>query len=133
MQDPVLAVQELTRCKEELGFKGIQIGSHINDWNLDARELDPVWKACEDLDMAVFIHPWDMDQTSKRVQKYWFPWLIGMPCETTMAVCSLMFGGVLQRHPKLKICLAHAGGSFPYTMGRIEHGYNVRPDLCATV
>jgi aminocarboxymuconate-semialdehyde decarboxylase len=62
---------------------------------------------------------------------YWFPWLIGMPCETTIGICSLMLGGVLERYPNLRICFAHGGGSFPGTWGRIEHGYNCRPDLVA--
>ncbi|KAI8615538.1 hypothetical protein BC830DRAFT_1161320 [Chytriomyces sp. MP71] len=131
MQAPELAVQELKRCVEELGYRGIQIGSHINDWNLDAPELTPIWKACEELDVGVFVHPWDMDNKG-RMEKYWFPWLVGMPCETTIAISSLIFGGVLERHPRLRICLAHGGGSFPYTVGRIEHGFQVRPDLCAT-
>ncbi|KAJ3220388.1 hypothetical protein HDU67_000055 [Dinochytrium kinnereticum] len=131
MQAPELAVQELRRCVEELGLPGIQIGSHVNDWNLDAPELEPIWTACEELDVSVFIHPWDMDNKG-RMEKYWFPWLIGMPCETTIAISSLIFGGVLERHPKLRVSLAHGGGSFPFTIGRIEHGYQVRPDLCAT-
>ncbi|KAJ3377841.1 hypothetical protein HDU84_008141 [Entophlyctis sp. JEL0112] len=131
MQDPELAVQELRRCVEELGYKGIQIGSHVNDWNLDAPELDPVWTACEELDVGVFIHPWDMDNRG-RMEKYWYPWLIGMPSETTVAISSLIFGGVLEKHPNLRVCLAHGGGSFPFTVGRIEHGFQVRPDLCAT-
>ncbi|KAJ3275608.1 hypothetical protein HDV01_007611 [Terramyces sp. JEL0728] len=137
MQAPDLAVQELRRCVNELGMAGIQIGSHINDWNLDAPELEPIWDACEELDVGIFVHPWDMEQTG-RMEKYWFPWLIGMPCETTIAICSLIFGGVLERHPKLRFCFAHgklalilAGGAFPYTLGRIEHGFQVRPDICA--
>ncbi|KAI8608705.1 hypothetical protein BC830DRAFT_1071728, partial [Chytriomyces sp. MP71] len=109
----------------------IPYGSCYLDWNLDAPELTPIWKACEDLDVGVFVHPWDMDNKG-RMEKYWFPWLVGMPCETTIAISSLIFGGVLERHPRLRICLAHGGGSFPYTVGRIEHGFQVRPDLCAT-
>ncbi|RKO94315.1 hypothetical protein BDK51DRAFT_35815 [Blyttiomyces helicus] len=131
MQSPKLAVQELRRCVEELNLPGIQIGSHINEWNLDSPELEPVWTACEELDVAVFVHPWDMDNKG-RMAKYWFPWLIGMPCESTIAISSLIFGGVLERHPKLRVCLAHGGGSFPYTLGRLEHGFNCRPDLVAT-
>ena len=64
--------------------------------------------------------------------KYWLPWLVGMPAEQSRAACCLIFGGVLERLPKLRICLAHGGGSFPYTIGRIEHGFNMRPDLVAT-
>ena len=79
---------------------------------------------------AIFIHPWDMQQEG-RFGKYWFPWLVGMPCETTMAICDLIFGGVLEKCPNLKVCLAHGGGSFPATIGRIDHGFKTRPDLCA--
>ena len=67
-----------------------------------------------------------------RFSKYWLPWLVGMPAETATAICCLLMGGVLQRFPRLKVCFAHGGGSFPFTVGRIQHGYNVRPDLCAT-
>ncbi len=58
--------------------------------------------------------------------------LPGMPSETAVAICSLLMGGVLERHPKLKVVFAHGGGAYPYIIGRVEHGYNVRPDLCAT-
>ena len=131
LQEPVLAVEELRRCIQELGMHGVQIGSHVNQWNLDAPELNPFWRACEELDVAVFIHPWDMDMKD-RWREYWFPWLIGMPCETTMAACSLMFGGVLDRFPRLRVALAHGGGSLLGTLGRIQHGYVCRPDLVAT-
>ncbi|KAG5458638.1 MAG: hypothetical protein BJ554DRAFT_1102, partial [Olpidium bornovanus] len=125
-QAPELAVQELRRCVG-LGLQGVQIGSHVNDWNLDAPELEPVFarirsiigdvavrpdgavcacrlprvQAAEELNTAIFVHPWDME-TKGRMKDYWFPWLIGMPCETTQAICSLIFGGVLERHPHLK-------------------------------
>jgi aminocarboxymuconate-semialdehyde decarboxylase len=65
------------------------------------------------------------------MQKYWLPWLVGMPTETAIAGCALMFGGVLERLPGLRVCLAHGGGSLPATIGRIDHGFHVRPDLCA--
>ncbi len=71
-------------------------------------------------------------ETKGRMEKYWFPWLIGMPCETTTAIGSLIFGGVLEKYPRLKVAFAHGGGSFPGTIGRIEHGWRVRPDLCQT-
>jgi len=67
----------------------------------------------------------------KDMQKYWLPWLVGMPAEVSRAICSLIFSGVIERLPRLRICFAHGGGAFPATIGRIEHGFNVRPDLCA--
>jgi aminocarboxymuconate-semialdehyde decarboxylase len=129
MQNAALAIQELIRCKE-IGLRGIQIGSHINDWNLDRSELFPIFQKCEELEMSIFIHPWDMMGKDK-MEKYWLPWLVGMPAETSLAICSMIFGGVFERLPKLKVAFAHGGGSFPATIGRIEHGFNVRPDLCA--
>ena len=130
MQAPDLAVRELERCVTELGLSGIQIGSHVNAWNLDAPELFPVFQAAEALGAAVFVHPWDM-MGQERMQKYWLPWLVGMPAEVSLAICSTIFGGVLERLPRLRIAFAHGGGSFPQTLGRIEHGFLARPDLCA--
>ena len=129
MQNAKLAIQELERCKK-IGLKGVQIGSHINDWNLDREELFPIFKRCEELEMSVFVHPWDM-MGKEKMEKYWLPWLVGMPAETSLAICSMIFGGVFERLPKLRVAFAHGGGSFPATIGRIEHGFNVRPDLCA--
>lgn len=130
MQSPELAVEEMTRCCKDLGFKGIQIGTHINDWNLDAKELYPIWKRAEELNCPIFVHPWDMEHVS-RTTKYWLPWLVGMPAETATAICSILMGNVLVKFPKLRFCFAHGGGAFPFTIGRIQHGYDVRPDLCA--
>ncbi|XP_048390025.1 2-amino-3-carboxymuconate-6-semialdehyde decarboxylase [Stegostoma tigrinum] len=130
MQDPELAVREMHRCVKELGFPGVQIGSHINDWDLNCPELYPVYAAAEKLKCAIFVHPWDM-KIDGRMSKYWLPWLVGMPAETTAAMCCMLFGGIFEKFPKLKVCFAHGGGAFPYTIGRIEHGFNVRPDLCA--
>lgn len=131
LQSPRLAIQELERCVDQLGLHGVQIGSHVGDWNLDAPELFPFFEAAADLGAAVLVHPWDM-MGSESMPRYWLPWLVGMPAEQSRAACCLIFGGVLQRLPKLKICMAHGGGSFPYTIGRIEHGFNMRPDLVAT-
>jgi aminocarboxymuconate-semialdehyde decarboxylase len=130
MQDPTLAVRELERCAAELGFAGVQIGSHVNDWNLDEPALFEVFATAEQLGMAVFVHPWDM-MGADSMRKYWLPWLVGMPAETCRAICSLIFGGVLERLPGLRVAFAHGGGSFPSTLGRIEHGHRVRPDLVA--
>ena len=129
MQSPSLAIKELERCMK-IGLRGIQIGSHINDWNLNEPELFSVFEAAQELGAAIFVHPWDM-MGKEKMQKYWLPWLVGMPAETSLAICSMIFGGVFERLPFLKVAFAHGGGSFPATIGRIEHGYNVRPDLVA--
>ncbi|MGN6478859.1 amidohydrolase family protein [Luteibacter sp.] len=131
LQSPDLAIREMERCIGELGLQGVQVGSHCNDWNLDAPELFPFFEAAADLGAAVLVHPWDMMGTDS-MPKYWMPWLVGMPAEQSRAACALIFGGVLERLPDLKVMLAHGGGSFPYTIGRIEHGFRMRPDLVAT-
>jgi len=131
MQAPELAVKELRRCMQDLGLAGIQIGSHVNGMNLDDPPLFPIFEEAERLGAAIFVHPWDM-LAKERMNKYWLPWLVGMPTETAIAICSFIFGGVLERLPKLKVCFAHGGGSFPQLIGRLEHGFEMRPDLCAT-
>jgi aminocarboxymuconate-semialdehyde decarboxylase len=131
MQDPDLAIRELERCCGELSLAGVQIGTHVNQWNLDEPSLFPLFARAEQLGAAIFVHPWDI-LAPERLSRYWLQWLVGMPAETTVAICSLIFGGVLERLPRLRIAFAHGGGSFPGTLGRIEHGFDVRPDLCAT-
>lgn len=129
MQSPKLAIKELERCKK-IGLKGIQIGTNINQENLNEEKYFEIFSACQELGMAVFIHPWEM-MGEKDMQRYWLPWLVGMPAETTRAICSLIFGGVFEKLPELRVAFAHGGGSFPSTIGRIEHGFNCRPDLVA--
>jgi aminocarboxymuconate-semialdehyde decarboxylase len=129
MQDTDLAIMELQRCKE-LGFPGVQIGSNINDKNLSEPEFYAIFEACQDLGMAVFVHPWNM-MGMDQMRKYWLPWLVGMPAETARAIASMIFAGIFEKLPELRVCFAHAGGSFIPTIGRIEHGFNCRPDLVA--
>jgi aminocarboxymuconate-semialdehyde decarboxylase len=130
LQDPELAVQELERCMTTLGMSGVEIGSHVNAWNLNDKALFPFYEAAEKLGACIFVHPWEMMGTGE-MEKYWLPWLVGMPAETSRAICSMIFGGVFEQFPKLRVAFAHGGGSFPATIARIEHGYKVRPDLCA--
>ncbi len=129
LQDIDLAIEELERCKE-LGFPGVQIGSNVNGFNLSKPRFFEFFEACEKLEMAILVHPWEM-MGSDQIEKYWLPWLVGMPAETTRAITSMIFGGVFERYPELRVCFAHAGGSFLPTIGRIEHGFNCRPDLVA--
>ena len=129
LQAPELAIKELERCMK-IGLRGVQIGSHVNEWNLNAPELFSVFEAAQELGAAIFVHPWDM-MAKEKMSKYWLPWLVGMPAETSLAICSMIFGGIFERLPKLKVAFAHGGGSFPSSIGRIEHGFHVRPDLVA--
>lgn len=130
MQDPDLAIQELKRCKNDLNLPGVQIGSNINDENLNEEKYFPFFEACQQLGMAVLVHPWNM-MGQKNMPSYWLPWLVGMPAETARAICSFIFGGIFEKLPKLRVNFAHGGGSFLPTLGRIEHGFNCRPDLVA--
>lgn len=129
MQDTGLAVRELERCMAN-GFKGVQIGSNVNNHNLNESQFDEFFAACAQLGAAVLVHPWQM-MGQEHMSRYWLPWLVGMPAEISRAICSMLFGGVFDRHPALKVCFAHGGGSFLPTIGRIQHGWECRPDLVA--
>ncbi|MGE0435205.1 MAG: amidohydrolase family protein [Planctomycetota bacterium] len=130
MQAPDLAVRELERCMADLGMCGVQIGTHIEGTNLDAPALFPVFQRAAELGACIFVHPWDM-MGKEQMEKYWLPWLVGMPAESSRAICSMMFGGVFERLPSLRVAFAHGGGSFPGTWARVQHGFDCRPDLCA--
>ena len=130
LQDVDMAIAEMERCVAALKMPGLEIGSNINGANLSDEKFFPFYKRAEELGCSLFIHPWEM-MGEVQMQKYWLPWLVGMPAETSRAICSMIFGGVFEKFPKLKVAFAHGGGSFPATIGRIEHGFNVRPDLVA--
>lgn len=131
LQDADASIREVERCAGELGLAGFQIGSNVNGRNLDDPDLFRVFEAIAENDMALMVHPWQM-MGSDQMPRYWLPWLVGMPAELTRAICCMIFGGVLERLPSMRVCFAHGGGAFPYTIGRIEHGFNMRPDLVAT-
>lgn len=130
LAEPDLACAELDRCMSDLGLRGVQIGTHCNGENLDGPNLRRVLAHAANIGASVFVHPWDMlPGEQARMAKYWMPWLVGMPTETTIAISSMLFGGVLDENPSLRCCFAHGGGSFPGTIGRISHGFAARPDL----
>ena len=130
MQDEKLALKELERCIQDLKFPGIQIGSNINGRNLSSQKFFPIFEAAADLGSCIFVHPWNI-MGEKQMEKYWLPWLVGMPAETSRAICSMIFSGIFEKLPNLRVAFAHGGGAFPATIGRIQHGYDTRPDLCA--
>ncbi len=130
LQDIDLAIKEMQRCVQVLKMPGLEIGSNINGVNLNDEIFFPFYEEAEKLGCALFVHPWEM-MGEDQMQKYWLPWLVGMPAETSRAICSMIFGGVFKKFPKLRVAFAHGGGSFPITIGRVEHGFNVRPDLVA--
>ncbi len=130
LQDVDMAIKEMQRCVKDLKMPGLEIGTNVNGKNLNEKEFFPFYKAAEELGCALFIHPWQM-MGEELIQKYWLPWLVGMPAETSRAICSMIFGGIFEQFPKLRVAFAHGGGSFPFTIGRIEHGFHTRPDLTA--
>ncbi len=130
LQDVNMAIKEMERCMKELKMPGLEIGSNINGENLSDKKFFPFYEAAEKAGCAIFVHPWQM-MGEDQMNKYWLPWLVGMPAETSRAICSMIFGGVFEAFPKLRVAFAHGGGSFPFTLGRIEHGFKVRPDLTA--
>lgn len=136
MQDVPSAVTELERVMTALpGIKGIQIGTSFSETRmLDDLDLEELWTACERLNCPVFVHPlgYALPKENKaRWGKYWGSWLVGMPSETALSMHGVMCSGVLTRHPKLRMCFAHGGGAFPALLGRIQHGFDCRPDLVA--
>jgi aminocarboxymuconate-semialdehyde decarboxylase len=130
LQDIDLAIGEMQRCVSELKMPGVEIGTNVNGKNLGDKALLPFFEVANKLGCAIFIHPWEMMGESE-MQDYWLPWLVGMPAETSRAICSVIFSGLFEKLPELRIAFAHGGGSFPYTLGRIQHGFEVRPDLVA--
>ena len=127
MQAPTQAADELRHAVRVLGLRGAQIGSKIAGKNLDDPELEPVWAAAAELGAFILLHPINV-AGADRLSSYYLTNLIGNPLDTTIAAASLVFGGVLERHPTLKICLAHGGGFVPYQAGRFVHGWHVRAE-----
>lgn len=129
MQDPESACRELDRCLDDLHLPGVQIGSNVNGANLGERWLRPFFRHAASRGAAIFVHPWEM-VGRERMKEYWLPWLVGMPAETALAASSVLMSGVLDELPSIRICFAHGGGSLPFTIGRVQKGFDERPDLC---
>jgi aminocarboxymuconate-semialdehyde decarboxylase len=132
LQNVNMATEELERAVKNLGMKGIEIGSNVKGANLDSRELWPFYERVEALDVPMIVHPIDV-AGAERLEKYYLSNLIGNPTETSIAIASIILGGVLEDFPHLKICFVHAGGFIPYQIGRIEHGYKVRQETGASI
>ncbi len=127
MQTPDRAAAELRRAMRELGLKGAHIGSNVQGRNLDDPALEPVWQAADELGAFMLVHPYNI-VGRERMKSYYLQNLIGNPLETTIAIASLVFGGVIERHPGIRFCFAHGGGFAPYQAGRFRHGWKVRPE-----
>src|SRR5882724_7104150 len=125
MQDGALAAVELERAIAKLGLRGAEIASNINSRYLDDPGFEPFWEAAQALDALIFVHP-NQVVGADRMNKYQLANLIGNPTDTSLAFAKLIFGGVLERFPRLKFLLAHAGGFLPYTWGRLDRGFQIQ-------
>jgi aminocarboxymuconate-semialdehyde decarboxylase len=128
MQAPELALQELERAAKLPGMRGLYLATHVNEINLDDRRFWDVYAKAEELGWTLFLHPNDT-VGRERTSKYYLKNLLGNPYDTGIAAASLVFGGVLDEFPKLEVHLPHAGGTFPWLVGRMDHGTKVRPEL----
>lgn len=131
MQSPDLAIAELHRCVKELGLRGIEISTNIEGESISSSRFEPILAAAEELGAIVFIHPAGFTH-GQRMMDFHLNNLIGNPLETTVAVSQLIFGGSLDRMPRLKLVLAHGGGTLGAYSGRFDHAHFSRADcsLC---
>jgi aminocarboxymuconate-semialdehyde decarboxylase len=120
LQQTELAVAEAERCVRDLGFRGIEVSTHVNGEELSIPRLAPFFAKMEDLGVPLFIHPLGFTD-GRRLQKHYFINAIGNPIESTIAVAHLIFDGVLDDFPSLKICVAHGGGYIAHYIGRLDH------------
>jgi aminocarboxymuconate-semialdehyde decarboxylase len=128
LQDAGAACRELDRCLDN-GHRGVEIGNHVGDTDLDADGVVDFLQHCADRDVPVFVHPWDMP-ASPRLDRWMSQWLVGMPAETHLSVLALILGGAFDRLPaSLRIAFAHGGGSFAFWLGRADNAWRRRPDV----
>jgi aminocarboxymuconate-semialdehyde decarboxylase len=127
LQDVALAIQELERVMK-LGLKGVEIGAHVNGVYPGDASFRPFWEACESLGAFVFIHPVEGGGRPE-LQNYYMWNVIGNPMDTTIAAGHLILSGVMDAYPRLKILLAHGGGTLPFIHGRLDRGFKQRPEI----
>ena len=128
MQAPELALKELERCAKLPGMRGMYLATNINGADLDEKRFWDVYAKAEELGWTVFLHPVDTIGR-ERTTRYYLKNLLGNPYDTGVAAASLIFGGVMDAFPKLEVNLPHAGGTFPWLIGRLDHGTKVRAEL----
>lgn len=127
LQHPELAARQLSEAHRRPEIRGVEISTSAGGRELSDRALDPFWAAAEELGSFVFIHPWGCSLGTRLATAY-FGNVVGNPTETTLALNHVVFGGVLDRFPRLRLCAAHGGGYFPHYLGRADHAFHVRPE-----
>ncbi|MFZ2997663.1 amidohydrolase family protein [Sphingobium sp.] len=127
LQNTEMAIAEMRRCVKDLGFRGVEINSNVNGLELADPSFRPFFAAAEELGMLVFMHPLGFTH-GERLTEYYLNNIIGNPLEATIALSHLIFGGVLDTYPGLKLCIAHGGGYMPAYWGRMDHAWRVRPE-----
>jgi aminocarboxymuconate-semialdehyde decarboxylase len=127
LHHPALAVEELTRAVTGLGLHGVEISTSAGGRELSHPDFEPFWARAEELEALVFIHPWGCT-LGHRLDEHYLANVVGQPVETTLALSHLIFSGLLDRHPDLRILSSHGGGYLPYYTGRADHAWDVRPD-----
>lgn len=132
LQDPQNATRELHRAVSQLGLRGVEIGTVMEDVPLDDPRFEPFFAAADELNTPVMLHPYYVGPKSQ-LSDFYLTNLIGNPLETSIAASRLVCSGCLDRHPGLKVILVHAGGFFPYQIGRLDHGYKVRSETNAHI
>lgn len=132
LQAPELAVREMERAVRQLGFRCIEIGTSVEGRDLDDEALVPVWEAAVALDVPLFVHPAGV-LAAERFRRHNLPLVAGNPLETALAMTRVVYGGLVERFPRLRWCFAHGGGAFAFILGRIDHGWDVLPEGRAAI
>lgn len=127
LQDVEASVAELERCVRELGFRGAEICTNVNGMDLDDRRFDPFWTKAVELDVLIVLHPHGFTE-GERLASYYLTNVIGNPLDSTVAMSKIIHGGVLERHPDLKLCVVHGGGYLPFYASRMDHAWEERPE-----
>lgn len=132
LQDVDLAIAEMDRAVDQLGFKGLQIGGTVDGHNLDEPRFRPFWAAVEEKGIPVILHPNGYPE-SQRFGDYFLTNCIGNPLETMVSVTRMIFSGLFEEHPAIKLVLLHGGGYLPFYCSRADHTWEVRPETRARI
>ena len=126
-------MKELERAVRTLGFPCVEVGGNVDGRDLDDERFHPVWEAAAALDAAIFVHPTAPVLGGERFRKYNLMQSLGFPLETALCMTRVIYGGIIERWPRLRWCFAHGGGAFPFVLGRVDHGWDVTTEGRASI